>query len=434
MPYHGLYLGGHGAEFCTPEAYPNLIRPFFESCGWEFVQEVNSSSYVFRTFGRGNRLNRPVYVHVYGTHDFHMDVYLEWDTNTSTGSGGIHGVNNSKMLWRNYDPELEIKFLAGCEDYIYLASTGSSGERNQYNESLVYIADLAFTNGILSAGVSSGATSVEVDDVSGFREGWSVQIHGLSGEGRETVTVDSISGNTVTFTSAIAGNYSPGSLLGRFPFPVIRAGGRYGLSGHAVSCPHVDSGLNNHNFDYDLYFFGMEGPYNSFQDKITKQDEEWRYRPLTYKPQPISYNPDKTIMAKTLEDGRHGLFLHGYTRNLVRVYHSDDVYYRGAHIIHAQGSNIIRTPYREWTPGELVGKWIVGQKGWYPNSEFLLHKIIGNDEKSITLSSVPSTEIAPKITYAIVNKVMICSDKALYSESSMAFEVTASSLTEVIGV
>jgi len=103
----------------------------------------------------------------------------------------------------------------------------------------------------LSSPITTGSSvTVTVTDTSGFESGYTYQIVGAGGEGRDDIIISSIISSTQMVITTLLRNYSSGSKIGVTPstFGIIRLG----YSSFYTTCPGNIAGLTDANISYGV--------------------------------------------------------------------------------------------------------------------------------------------------------------------------------------
>ncbi len=202
MAYHGVYFNYLSLSKDDMLAH---IYAFVEACGWELYDAVSDIKRVYISYGEDDWSVCPCYVKIWlEDSSIYFRVYAYWDIISHVGS--MPASFTSKMS--NFGGT---KLFFGSRNFIHIFSA----DVNHYAFcGLLHSIDDVLTS--LTSPAAQGETTIQVANTDGFHAGMIVQLHGIAGEGRETIKVGGVINKTTLLVSSLAGNYGIGSAVGRF--------------------------------------------------------------------------------------------------------------------------------------------------------------------------------------------------------------------------
>ena len=240
MAYDTIYVTGYGS---TTEMLTTICSGI-EVLGWESYDDISSTSQVYRSMGEnGDYLPGYVHLQVVSTH-IKVEAYTQWNLSTHTGVGGNY-----------YHTYADIYYIAdrfmhiyGNKDFIIVwVSYGGNATYKKY-AIFGHIAPFDTTKTTLASSISAGSNVVAtVSGTTNFSTERNYIIAGQNYEGRDVISINTISGSTMTIDS-LPRDYAAGAVIGSNPltmatfqsnlgYPVAT----YSMSGGTTSCGSVQT-------------------------------------------------------------------------------------------------------------------------------------------------------------------------------------------------
>jgi len=355
---------------------------FMAEIGWTLHDTISADEKVWKTQGESG--TRPVFyiwAKRYLTSYVYFKAYLYWDATSHTGAPYAGGSSNYYVS----NPTIAADSMVCGDKDIVFVSTNLPYNGGYYSTYFGIIPNpMSSRYTTLTDGVSSGSNvSIPVASSAGYATGMYIQIVGISGEGRDKLTIASIPDSTHIVVSSLPRNYGTGALIGFYPYIAGQcqsdAGTFYCL------CHPDDAGLANGN-----KYFTATSMLTSYSN----------VHPLSGKRQMVP-----TFFYQT------GCAL-GFSKNTgpIQVYSSagdilvtmdDGTFPVVSSVTSATGTSITDAT-KSWTPDALIGKYVVISNGTAINQ---VRRITDNDATTITVADVFG--VTPDYTseYKIVDAV-----------------------------
>jgi len=201
--------------YATSDAWWTDVQAFMLAAGWTSHDTLDADSEVYKT--NGSASNYPyIYLElVRSTATINFTLWLYWNSTTHVGTTQAYtNITYGKITWATTTK----MFMVGNADFVALG--GFVGNNHQF----VGFLDKLFYDTITTttALASNGAgISLSVVSSSGFNKGQKIQIVGISNEGRDSLTIQSIVDSTHITVDSLPRDYASGAFIGVNPCPAM---------------------------------------------------------------------------------------------------------------------------------------------------------------------------------------------------------------------
>jgi hypothetical protein len=188
--------------------------------GWELHDEVSSINKVFKSKGEnGDYCYGYMQVSLEDTFYIVLRMYQDWNTSTHVGiAGTYYSSADARTAINSYKP-----IVIYCDkNFLFLWCTNTTPA--DYSVSFAGMVSEVYDTTLTTttSGISSGSSvTIPVASSDGFFKGARYKLVGTNLEGREVVTVASITDSTNLVVSSLTYNYSSGAYIGKDPCPII---------------------------------------------------------------------------------------------------------------------------------------------------------------------------------------------------------------------
>jgi hypothetical protein len=380
--------------------YVEAMYTTLSGAGWELHDAVSSTNKVFKSKGENG-----VYCYGYiqasleSTFYIVLRMFQDWNSATHVGiAGTYYSAADARMVINTYKP---VVMYCNKDFFLIWCTTATPADAcvsvvGVLSE--VYDTTLTTT----TSGVSSGSSvTVPVVSSDGFLKGARYKLVGINLEGREVVTVSSITNSTNLVVSSLTYNYSSGAYIGKEPCPIFTQS--------AVSGPSL------------YYGFGYNSGYSTVDGTGKQTNPSTRLIPLdmlvnTYLDPEPTYNLYGLCPTHFVEYSLYSYI--GYFNNLFKppiyaasntaydgIFMNGDLYTTKAQpiltVISGTVTNTITLGAVSWDTNELQNKIVIIAIG---NSAGHTRKIISNTSDTITVG------VNWGITIDVDDSVIVCDE------------------------
>lgn len=205
------------SKYCANRAAAHTeIWTMLESMGWTLHDNRDANSYrVYSSNGEsGNRITQYIRLDWTTADRIGFIGYYFWNNTNQTGLGAANSANRIDTLQTSESGFY--LWLYGNKNLVYIVTkVGTTYYANVFGH---VPKTLWTTLSTLTANATSGSNvTLNLQSTEGFVAGRAYQIVGASAEGRDAVTVASITNSTQLVVSSLPRNYNTGSQIGEAP-------------------------------------------------------------------------------------------------------------------------------------------------------------------------------------------------------------------------
>jgi hypothetical protein len=200
--------------------YVEAMYTTLSGAGWELYDAVSSTNKVFKSKGEnGAYCYGYIQASLESTYYIQLKMYQDWNSSTHAGiAGTYYSSTDARMAINLHKPVI----LYCNKDFLLMwCVVAVPGDQCiVFGGMLSEVYDTTLTT--TTSGISSGSSvTVPVVASDGFLKGARYKLVGVNQEGREVVTVSSITDSTNLVVSSLTYNYSSGAYIGKEPCPII---------------------------------------------------------------------------------------------------------------------------------------------------------------------------------------------------------------------
>lgn len=338
------------------------ICNFMTLVGWTLHDNISDDEKVWKTQGEsGTRPVFYIYIKKNGTSNVQIRAYLYW--NETAHTGGPYAYSSSIWTLQMSGQPADTAMCCGDKDLVYLATKFNTSTSNYQCHFGFYPYQLSTKYTTLTDGVSAGSNvSLPVVSSDGYSTGMYVQIVGVSGEGRDKLTVASIPDSTHILVSSLPRDYGSGAMVGLYPH---LGGFGYDSSTFYALCHPNDVGLTSATNYFSLGALLMS--YGNTHPLTGKRQIGPQFVYTSGVALAFSKNTGPGVVQASVGD---------------ILFTMDDGSYPITSTVTSATSTVITDTTKSWTPDALIGKYLVISNGTGVNQ---IKKITDNDATTVTV-------------------------------------------------
>lgn len=211
---HSVYDGGY-----TP--YVDVMFATLSGAGWELHDDISSTSKVYKSKGEsGDYCYAYLHAALVATSNLELCIYQDWNSSTHVGLAGTYYYSaDTRVIMNSQKPVL----MYCNKDFLLIWSTQAYPGDNHVTIAgmLSGVFDTTLTT-TTASGIAGSSVSMSVVSSTGFFVGAKYKVIGVAQEGREVVTIESITDTTHIVVANLVGNYDPGTYIGKEPCPIFQ--------------------------------------------------------------------------------------------------------------------------------------------------------------------------------------------------------------------
>lgn len=247
---------------CTHVQHDSLYTPYVDAmfatlsgAGWELHDDINSIKRAYKSKGEnGDYCYGYMLVSLEATYNLELRMYQDWNSVTHAGiAGTYYSVSDARIPLNFHKPVL----MYCNKNFLLMWQTNVSPSDAciTFGGILSEVLDTTLTTTV--SGASSGSTvTLHVLSTDGFFKGARYKLVGTHQEGREVVTVASITNETSLVVESLNCTFESGAYFGKDPCPIYT---QYNISSPEFYCgfgynpAYAVYGTGNNTYSYARY-------------------------------------------------------------------------------------------------------------------------------------------------------------------------------------
>jgi len=221
------YICTHVQDDASYTPYVEAMFATLSGAGWELHDDVSATNKVYKSKGEnGNYCYGYIQASLEATSNLELKIYQDWNSSTHVGiAGTYYYATDARASISTHKP-----VLMYCDkDFLFIWSTNAipGDQCIVFAGMLSEVYDTTLTT--TTSGITAGSSvTIHVLSSDGFIKGARYKLVGVNQEGREIVTISSITDSTNLVVSSLTYNYSSGAYIGKEPCPIATL---YGITG-----------------------------------------------------------------------------------------------------------------------------------------------------------------------------------------------------------